>query len=250
MRRAPFRRDRTSAERERERAESREVLRLALPAFLALVAEPLFLLADSAIINHTAPHLAGLGVASAILLTAVNIFVFLAWDDRDRGPPPRGRLAGASVAAGIDGAWLAVSSGGDRCGRRASAAGRSVGLRRLAGRRACGDISAGVGDRHTVRASSRRDRGAARTPGHKTRSSSRVRLRPEHRPSIGSSMGCTGDRGGGVGHGHRPVPHSGRARRGAAAQARARRAAAAPGRSQGRPDGAAAVGPSLRAISS
>ena len=60
--------------------QHREVLRLAVPAFLALVAEPLFLMADSAIVGRlgVAP-LAGLGVAGAVLLTGVNIFVFLAY---------------------------------------------------------------------------------------------------------------------------------------------------------------------------
>lgn len=113
MRRAPWRRTDDPQERARTRAESREVLRLALPAFLALVAEPLFLLADSAIIGHLGtPHLAGLGVASAILLTAVNVFVFLAYGTtatvaRHLGA---GSLAKA-VAAGIDGAWLAIILG-------------------------------------------------------------------------------------------------------------------------------------------
>ena len=51
--------------------QSREILRLAVPAFLALVAEPLFLLTDSAIVGHLGTEpLAGLGIASAILLTA------------------------------------------------------------------------------------------------------------------------------------------------------------------------------------
>jgi Na+-driven multidrug efflux pump len=45
------------------RSRRREILRLAVPAFLALVAEPLFLLADSAIIGHLGTtQLAGLGV--------------------------------------------------------------------------------------------------------------------------------------------------------------------------------------------
>ena len=40
--------------------------RLAVPAFLALVAEPLFLIADSAIVGHLGTRqLAGLGVAAA-----------------------------------------------------------------------------------------------------------------------------------------------------------------------------------------
>jgi putative MATE family efflux protein len=91
----------------------REVLRLAVPAFLALVAEPMFLLADSAIVGYlgTAP-LAGLGVASGILLTAVNIFVFLAYGttavvSRRLGA---GDQKGA-VSAGVDGMWLALVLG-------------------------------------------------------------------------------------------------------------------------------------------
>lgn len=93
--------------------QHREVLRLAVPAFLALVAEPLFLLADAAIVGRlgVAP-LAGLGVASAILLTAANVFVFLAYGTtavvaRQLGAGDR---AGA-IAAGIDGTWLAVLLG-------------------------------------------------------------------------------------------------------------------------------------------
>ena len=62
------------------RQHDREILRLAIPAFLALVAEPLFLLSDAAIVGHLGtPELAGLGVAAALLATAVNVFVFLAY---------------------------------------------------------------------------------------------------------------------------------------------------------------------------
>lgn len=104
---------RSGESRAQSRAESREILRLAVPAFLALVAEPLFLLTDSAIIGHLGtPQLAGLGVASAILLTAVNIFVFLAYGTtatvaRHLGAGSRAR----AVTAGIDGAWLAIVLG-------------------------------------------------------------------------------------------------------------------------------------------
>lgn len=91
----------------------REILRLAVPAFLALVAEPLFLLADSAIVGHLGTaSLAGLGVASAVLLTAANIFVFLAYGTtavvarRSGAHDERGALA-----AGIDGMWLALLLG-------------------------------------------------------------------------------------------------------------------------------------------
>jgi len=94
-------------------SQRREILRLAVPAFLALVAEPLFLLADSAIIGHLGTtQLAGLGVASAALITAANVFVFLAYGTtsivaRQVGA---GSVRGA-VSAGIDGMWLAVAIG-------------------------------------------------------------------------------------------------------------------------------------------
>ncbi|OLT40323.1 MATE family efflux transporter [Serinicoccus sp. CNJ-927] len=89
------------------------MLRLAVPAFLALVAEPLFLLADSAIVgNLGTAALAGLGVASAVLLTAVNIFIFLAYGTT----AVVARRLGAgdergAVSAGIDGVWLALLLG-------------------------------------------------------------------------------------------------------------------------------------------
>ena len=98
---------------DRSRSQQREILRLAVPAFLALVAEPLFLLADSAIIGHLGTtQLAGLGVASAALITAANIFVFLAYGTtsivaRQVGA---GSERGA-VSAGIDGLWLAIAIG-------------------------------------------------------------------------------------------------------------------------------------------
>lgn len=100
--------------RARGGGQSREILRLAVPAFLALVAEPMFLLADSAIIGHLGTaQLAGLGVASASLLTAANIFVFLAYGTtsivaRQVGA---GSERGA-LEAGVDGTWLAVAIGG------------------------------------------------------------------------------------------------------------------------------------------
>jgi putative MATE family efflux protein len=99
--------------RDTSTSPSGEILRLAVPAFLALVAEPLFLLADSAIIGHLGTaQLAGLGVASATLITAANIFVFLAYGTtsivaRQLGA---GSERGA-LEAGIDGTWLAVGLG-------------------------------------------------------------------------------------------------------------------------------------------
>ncbi len=91
----------------------REILRLAVPAFLALIAEPLFLLADSAIIGHLGTaELAGLGVASAALLTAAGIFVFLAYGTTSVVARQLG--AGdtrAAIASGVDGLWLALGLG-------------------------------------------------------------------------------------------------------------------------------------------
>lgn len=93
--------------------QSREILRLAVPAFLALVAEPMFLLADSAIIGHLGTaQLAGLGVASATLLTAANIFVFLAYGTTSIVARQVGAGAERSaIESGIGGAWLAVGLG-------------------------------------------------------------------------------------------------------------------------------------------
>jgi putative MATE family efflux protein len=95
------------------RAEDREILRLAVPAFLALVAEPLFLLADSAIVGHLGtPQLAGLGIAGAVLGTLVSLCIFLAYGTtasvaRRIGA---GDLPGA-LAQGLHGVWLAVAIG-------------------------------------------------------------------------------------------------------------------------------------------
>lgn len=93
--------------------DARAILGLAVPAFLALVAEPLFLLVDSSIVGHLGvTQLAGLGVASAALLTAANLFVFLAYGTTSTVA----RHVGAgdrrtAVAAGLDGVWLATALG-------------------------------------------------------------------------------------------------------------------------------------------
>jgi putative MATE family efflux protein len=90
-----------------------EILRLALPALGALIAEPLFLLADTAIIGHLGTaQLAGLGIAATVLATLVNVSIFLAYGTtaavaRMLGA---GDLRGA-LRQGIDGCWLAVLIG-------------------------------------------------------------------------------------------------------------------------------------------
>jgi putative MATE family efflux protein len=91
----------------------REILRLAVPAFGALVAEPLFLLADAAIVgNLGTPQLAGLGIAGSLLATAVSLCVFLAYGTT--AAVARRVGAGdlrAAVAQGVDGVWLAAAIG-------------------------------------------------------------------------------------------------------------------------------------------
>lgn len=91
----------------------REILRLAVPALGALVAEPLFLLADTAIVGRLGTtELAGLGIAAAVLQTLVNSSIFLAYATtaavaRMLGA---GDLRGA-IRQGVDGCWLALLIG-------------------------------------------------------------------------------------------------------------------------------------------
>ncbi|MBD0673395.1 MATE family efflux transporter [Streptomyces sp. CBMA156] len=93
------------------RRHDREILALAVPAFGALVAEPLFLMADSAIVGHLGtPQLAGVGIAAAALSTATGVFVFLAYATTSAVA----RRIGAgdrrgAVQQGIDGIWLALA---------------------------------------------------------------------------------------------------------------------------------------------
>ncbi|POX56897.1 MATE family efflux transporter [Streptomyces sp. Ru71] len=95
------------------RRHDREIVALAVPAFGALVAEPLFVMADSAIVGHLGTaQLAGLGVASALLTTAVSVFVFLAY--ATTAAVARRVGAGdlpAAIRQGMDGIWLAVLLG-------------------------------------------------------------------------------------------------------------------------------------------
>ena len=103
----------SAAPRAERRGIDRSIAHLAIPALGALIAEPLFLIVDSALIGHLgAVPLAGLAVASAILQTAVGLMVFLAYATtplvaRRRGA---GDLPGA-VQAGVDGLWLALGVG-------------------------------------------------------------------------------------------------------------------------------------------
>jgi putative MATE family efflux protein len=112
------------------RDADREILRLAVPAFLALVTEPLFLLADAAIVGHLGTgQLAGLGIAGAIVQTAVGLCVFLAYGTT--ASVARRIGAGdvrAALTQGVDGIWLAVGIGVLTTVPGALLAGRLVGL--------------------------------------------------------------------------------------------------------------------------
>ncbi|MFF7294010.1 MATE family efflux transporter [Microbacterium sp. NPDC008134] len=95
------------------RSLNREILRLAVPALGALIAEPAFLIVDAALIGHlgTTP-LAGLGIAGAVLQTIVGLMVFLAYSTT----PAVARRFGAgqpgeAVSVGINGMWLALGLG-------------------------------------------------------------------------------------------------------------------------------------------
>ncbi|MEV4944487.1 MATE family efflux transporter [Streptomyces sp. NPDC053755] len=95
------------------RRHDREIISLAVPAFGALVAEPLFLMVDSAIVGHLGtPQLAGLAIAAALLSTAVSVFVFLAY--ATTAAVARRVGAGdlqAAIRQGMDGIWLALLLG-------------------------------------------------------------------------------------------------------------------------------------------
>ena len=95
------------------RTLNRDILRLAVPSLGALVAEPLFVLTDTAMVGHLGVEpLAGLGLASTVLQTAIGLLVFLAYATtplvarRLGAGDPRGALS-----AGVDGLWLALGIG-------------------------------------------------------------------------------------------------------------------------------------------
>ncbi len=102
-----------SGEQTGARSPLRQVLTLAVPALGALVAEPLFLLTDAAIVGTTgADALAGLAVGSALLSTAVGLFIVLAYaTTADVGRLTGGGRPREALDRGIDGLWLALGIG-------------------------------------------------------------------------------------------------------------------------------------------
>lgn len=95
------------------RLDDRRILGLAVPALGALIAEPLFLATDTALVGHLglAP-LAALGIAATVLQTTIGLLVFLAYATT----PAVARMLGSgdragAVRSGIDGIWLALALG-------------------------------------------------------------------------------------------------------------------------------------------
>ncbi|GAA1741645.1 MATE family efflux transporter [Rothia terrae] len=92
---------------------NRQILALAIPAFGALIAEPLFVMADSAIIGHLGtPQLAGLTLGSTVVQTVIGLSVFLSYSTT----PAVARAFGAgnlkqAYTAGRDGLLTALLLG-------------------------------------------------------------------------------------------------------------------------------------------
>jgi putative MATE family efflux protein len=97
----------------RHSEHDRVIVALAVPAFGALIAEPLYLLADTAIVgNLGVRQLGGLAVAGIVLTAVFGIFNFLAYSTT--GAVARQLGAGnrrAAAEQGIDGLWLAAGLG-------------------------------------------------------------------------------------------------------------------------------------------
>ncbi len=87
----------------------RPIAALAVPAFGSLVAEPLYVLADTAVVGRIGTtELAGLALASTVLLTAHALLIFLAYG----ATGPIARMIGEgnptrAATRGIQGMWLA-----------------------------------------------------------------------------------------------------------------------------------------------
>ena len=86
---------------------------MAWPALGALVAEPLYVLADTAIVGRIGtPQLGGLALAASILLTAHAMFIFLAYGTT----AAVARLLGAgehqrAAHQAVQSIWLALAAG-------------------------------------------------------------------------------------------------------------------------------------------
>ena len=91
----------------------RQIFRVAVPAFFALITEPLMLLADTAVIGHLGTaELGGLAAASVVLGTVVGLCIFLAYGStavvaRHHGAGDERTALGLAVSS----LWLAAGLG-------------------------------------------------------------------------------------------------------------------------------------------
>ncbi len=91
----------------------REIAALAIPAFATLIAEPLYVLADTAVVGRLGTEqLAGLAVASSVLLLVHAVFIFLAYGTTGTVS----RLIGAgrpteALEYTVASMWLALGAG-------------------------------------------------------------------------------------------------------------------------------------------
>ena len=94
-------------------AHDRDIARLAVPAFGTLISAPLYVLADTAIVGHLGTsELAGLALASTVLLTVHGLMIFLAYGTTSTVA----RLLGgddepAAARVSVQGLWLALALG-------------------------------------------------------------------------------------------------------------------------------------------
>ena len=189
----------------------REIFRLALPALATLISEPLLLLADSAIVGHLGTdQLAGLAIAANLLGILTGLCIFLAYGTTGTVA----RRLGAGDHRGSHGRRVRRARARADPRYRPRRAPRSVpgpGGRRVRG--------VAGGDRGRVRLSAdrrprstfdldpaRRDRCAARTPGHADAALRGDRRQPDqHRAQLRAGLrGWARDRRLGVGDPDRP----------------------------------------------
>ncbi|AKV55692.1 MATE efflux family protein [Bifidobacterium actinocoloniiforme DSM 22766] len=96
-----------------KRSVYRQIAALAVPTFGQLIAEPAFVMIDTAIVGHISDAaLAGLSIGSTVVLTTVGLCVFLAYGTTSQVA----RLMGAGkrkegMEVGVDGMWLAFAIG-------------------------------------------------------------------------------------------------------------------------------------------
>ena len=86
----------------------RDILRLAVPALGSLAAEPLYVLVDTAVVGHLGTdELAGLGVASSVLLTSAS--------DRSASARADASWRALSRRLSLADAWRARAASASRC---------------------------------------------------------------------------------------------------------------------------------------